>query len=291
LDERVIGDAARRMTSDDARVEDGVARLEAARQKAEAERDAAESLSRDARALREKAEAETRDLEEKRKKLLDGARLEALKLIEETREAMNALSKDLREIKRGAAKDALREVEAARSLLKERKDAVEARTRQGEQTSEKAEKPLKNLRLGQTVEIRSRDVAATVLTLPDAHGNLQLQAGVMKVRVNIADLRASKEKEETPKSAVNVRAGNAKRIEKPELDLRGKLADEALAELDAYLDAAYLSNLATVTVIHGKGTGALRKAVHEYLKKHPRVQAYRLGVYGEGENGVTVVSL
>ena len=131
-----------------------------------------------------------------------------------------------------------------------------------------------------------------VLTLPDENETVMIQVGIMKVEAKLSDLRRTEENE----SFRNFQASGKKpspRIESitPEMDLRGQTVDEALVSIDKYLDDAFLSGLREVTLIHGKGTGALRDGIHQYLRRHPHVNTFRLGKYGEGESGVTVVEL
>ena len=126
--------------------------------------------------------------------------------------------------------------------------------------------------------------------MPDNKGEVQVEAGIMKINVKVKDLRAVEES--TPKKEKNKREVNLnlKSVES-RIDLRGMDSEEACFRTDKYLDEAYMANLGEVTVVHGKGTGILRKAINDMLKRHPHVKSYRLGVYGEGGDGVTIVEL
>ena len=150
------------------------------------------------------------------------------------------------------------------------------------------------LKAGDRVLLVDVDKKGTVLSSPDQNGNVMVQAGIIKTKVKVESLRLlDKEKESRP-AAPPVRRGvesRAVRTTATELDLRGKAADEALMELDSFLDQAVMGGMETVTIIHGKGTGVLRNAVRQHCRSHPSVRTFRPGVYGEGEDGVTVAEL
>ena len=155
------------------------------------------------------------------------------------------------------------------------------------------ERPLKR---GDTVRLVSLGREGTVLSAPDGQGFVQVQAGIIKTKVHQSELRLvdTKDRHVTVGGAgVSTRgvSSKASRDVKTEVDLRGMTTDEALMELDRFIDASVLSNVPTVTIIHGKGTGALRAAVQQRLKKHRSVKSFRLGTFGEGESGVTVAEL
>lgn len=156
--------------------------------------------------------------------------------------------------------------------------------------------PPRNLKPGDRVRIVHLGTEATVLAAPDAKGEVQLQAGVMKLKVHITQLQMPKAEPagaqaQKKKGGVRSNVDIATRAVRQELDIRGMAVDEALPEVDKFLDDAMLSGLGEVNIIHGKGTGVLRAGVQDALRRNPRVKSYRLGVYGEGESGVTVVTL
>ena len=156
--------------------------------------------------------------------------------------------------------------------------------------------PQRPLKRGDTVRLISLNKEGILLSAPDGQGFVNVQAGIIKTKVHQSEVRLvdNKDKRVTlNNSSVNTRGvtSKAKREVKTEVDLRGMTVGEALMELDRYLDGAVLSGVTTVTISHGKGTGALRAAVQEHLKKHRSVKRFRMGVYGEGESGVTVAEL
>ena len=147
------------------------------------------------------------------------------------------------------------------------------------------------MHVGDTVELVKLGAKAVILSLPDSRGECQVQAGALKMKARLQDMRtAQPDKPKRPKaSGGHVQVG-ARPVE-TECDVRGYTLEEALAAVDLFLDGATLNHLKEVSIIHGKGTGVLRAGVHKYLKKHPAVKEFRLGRYGEGEDGVTIVTL
>ena len=151
----------------------------------------------------------------------------------------------------------------------------------------------RKLKVQDSVMIRSLGAKGVVLALPDQNDQVLIQSGVIKTRVPLDDLRLLDSKKAKPGGSATrtVKSSAAAANVKTELDLRGQASDEAIMALDGFLDSCVLWGIHEVTVIHGKGTGVLRKAVQQHLKRHPSVRSYRLGVYGEGESGVTIVEL
>ena len=165
-------------------------------------------------------------------------------------------------------------------------------TNQKEMKPRKANKP-SDFKIGDSVRVLSMNLNGTVSTLPNAKGDLYVQMRILRSQVNISDLVLIQEAAPAPSN--NRRTGSSKlKMSKsltvsPELMLLGKTVDEALAELDKYLDDAYLAHIPQVRIVHGKGTGALRTAVHNYLRRQKYVKSFRLGTFGEGDAGVTIV--
>jgi DNA mismatch repair protein MutS2 len=151
----------------------------------------------------------------------------------------------------------------------------------------------KNLRVGDSVNVISLGLKGTVSTLPNAKGDLYVQMGILRSLVNLKDIELVEEETITAPGLTRTQGGKIKMSKSasihPDINLIGKTVDEALSDLDKYLDDAYLAHLPQVTVIHGRGTGALRNAVHAHLKKLKYVKSFRLGAFGEGDQGVTIV--
>ena len=188
--------------------------------------------------------------------------------------------------KEGSAPD--HEVNALKKRLEEGIDSLSEGLKQP--TGNLAEPP-KTVKVGDIVEITHLNTKGTVLSLPDAKGEVQLQAGIMKLKAHLSQLRLVKEPPQKKKQTVSVQSGAAAPSVGMSCDVRGMALDEAISEVDQYLDGAMMAGLHEVTIVHGKGTGALRKGIHEHLRTLRYVKSYRLGEFGEGDAGVTVVSL
>ena len=187
------------------------------------------------------------------------------------------------------------EMEKERERLRQKIKETSSANALPVQKQQKTYKP-SDFKLGESVKVLSMNLTGTVSSLPDSRGNLTVQMGILRSQVNISDLEII---EEAPSYSVKTKKGTSKgRLKmskslsvRPEINLLGKTVDEAVSELDKYLDDALLSHLNTVRVVHGKGTGALRKGIHEYLRRQKHVKSYRLAEFGEGDAGVTIVEL
>ncbi len=304
----VVERARALVSGDDRKMEDVVVRLDEQRHALEQElADAKQSRSsaeRDAAAAKSRAEA----LEKERKKALDDARAEAKKIVERARLDSEQLIDELTRLKKQKnAADFSEKASAAKSKLRrtlsQMEDALDPVDSPAENELYVLPRPLK---IGDAVTLADLGKDGTVLSLPDKDGLVEVQAGVVRTRVPLSNLRlceASSVKTQTEKAAKKLRSkGPAVTTDSPaeigrsrasglELDLRGMAVDEALPAVDLFLDRAVLANITAVTLIHGKGTGVLRAAVQQHLRSHPSVKSYRLGKYGEGEDGVTIVEL
>ena len=195
----------------------------------------------------------------------------------------------------GKANVSATEMEKERERLRKKME----KTREG--MTEEVKKPKKqykpsDFKLGETVKVLSMNLTGTISSLPDSRGNVTVQMGILRSQVHISDLEIIEEANPyAPKSFKRTSKGKLKMSKSlsvsPEINLLGKTVDEAVSELDKYLDDALLSHLSTVRVVHGKGTGALRKGIHEFLRRQKHVKSYRLGEFGEGDAGVTIVEL
>jgi len=187
--------------------------------------------------------------------------------------------------------DTDRTIEESRRRLKGKADEIDASFSDVIKVKKHTEAP-KSVAIGDFVEVVSIGQTAEVLKAPDGAGNVYVQCGTLKMNVKLADLRLAerpqepKKRKRAPQESTYV----SRRADvKSEIDLRGQMLEEALYEVDKYLADAYSAGLGQVSIIHGKGTGVLRNGIADFLKKHKLVKSYRLGLYGEGENGVTIV--
>lgn len=288
LPEYLIEEAKDLLSHDTIRFEDVIANAEYHRQIAEKERELAEQARAETVRLRNEAEKLYRDMEEKKDASTRKAKEEARRIMEKARRDSEQILYDLKKMKKaGAAPD--HEVNALRKRLEEGIDSLAEGLKTP--TGNLAEPP-KTVKVGDIVEITHLNTKGTVLSLPDSKGEVQLQAGIMKLKAHLSQLRLVEEQKPKKKqSSVTVSTGAAMRTVSLSCDVRGMALDEALEEVEQYLDEAVLAGLHEVTIVHGKGTGILREGIQKHLKSYPHVKSFRRGKYGEGEEGVTVVEL
>ena len=286
MEERLIEKAREYLKNEDVKFEDVISGAETQRRQAEEERRLA-AAERDATAkLREEMEKQRARLEGEREGLRAKAREDSRRLVNETREEMEKLVAAIRAIPGLDQRAADRVIQRSRDALRKREADL------AEPLEKKSQAPgaaPKQVRPGETVRILSLDQKATVLSPADAKGDVQVQAGIMKLTVKLKDLRLIQDT--APTKGVGKVQLDTQRQGGLELDVRGKLVDEAILEVDRYIDNCLMSGLDQVSIIHGKGTGALRAGIQDYLKRDKRVKSYRMGAYGEGDAGVTVVTL
>ncbi len=285
----IIDDARRRMDKGDADFEEALTRLEENRRASEERRMETDETLRRAKEDLDAAEKERRRAEEERLKFTKNARGEAERIIEDARRAADEAFREIERLRREAAGDAdwQRLNEAKARLRKGLNEAQERVTPEREAPVER--KPTRPAAKGDTVEILSIGTRATVLEVnPD--GTLQLQAGILKVTARQNEVRVT-EPEKVKVRTASVSVPTSSESAKSELDVRGMTADETVALVERFIDGAQMRHLNQVTIIHGKGTGVLRKAVHDCLKRSKQVKSYRLGRFGEGESGVTIVEI
>ena len=286
LDEGVIDRARTYLKGEDVHFEDIISSAQSRYQLAEEERAMASAARRDLDKLRQETEAERRKLEADRAKYQAKAKDEARRIVEDTRREMDKLIADIRSIKGVDRSAADRVIQQSRDALRKRRDDLAEKL---VLNKEDGTKPPKTVNPGDTVRIVSLDKKATVLSRPDSKGEVQVQAGVMKLNAKLADLRMMQD--DTPQKGVGKIRLEKDRQVGMELDIRGMLVDDAILVVDRYIDNAVLSGLTEINIIHGKGTGALRAGIQDYLRTNKRVKSFRLGNYGEGDAGVTVVTL
>ena len=293
LPEFVIDKAKDLLSKEQVRFEDVIANAEYHRQIAERERQIAEEASKEMVAIRNQAEVERKKLEDQREKAIKKAKDEAKRIIENARRESEQIVSELRAMKKaGGAQEheiqrVKKRVDQAQEALAEKKEAA-------------GEIP-ETVKVGDMVHIASMDVDATIASAPDAKGFVQLKVGMMKMRAHLTDLRTisstqkllkkEQKKLERKKSMREQRVDITMRQVRQELDVRGMALDEAIPEVQKFLDDAMLSSLGEVSIIHGNGMGILRAGIQDCLRRHPCVSSFRLGRYGEGETGVTIVSL
>ncbi len=291
LPDSIIEDAKNRIGVQDKSFEDLISDLEKKRIAMENEQLEISKARKEAEELRRRLEQKNERIDTSKDKIMAEAKEEARKVLQEAKDfadrtiknfnkwsAEGGISRDM-EIERGSLREKLSQAESGLSLKNNKK-------------SQKPAKP-KDFKLGEAVNVLSLGLKGTVSSLPNAKGDLFVQMGILRSLVNISDLELIDEPVITGPNINRTGSGKIKMAKtatiSTEVNLIGKTVDEALSVLDKYLDDAYLSHLPQVTVIHGRGTGALKNAVHSHLKRTKYVKSYREGAFGEGGQGVTIV--
>ncbi len=289
LPDFLIEDAGRRLTKDQVRFEDVIANAEYHRQVAEKERKLAEEAHIETTRLRDEAEKLQKDLASRREEELRKARADARKVLLKAQREAESIISDLKKT-RAAANVKEHELHEVRARLQSDIDDTSEKISTAE-----TGKPLDKVNVGDTVELTNLGVKAEILTLPDAKGECTVQAGALKLKANLKNMRSAQpdkpKKNPVKKSAASVASGISARAVERECDVRGMNLEEAICAVDLFLDGAIMNKLNEVYIIHGKGTGILRAGIQKHLRSHPAVKEFRLGRYGEGEDGVTVVTL
>ena len=293
LPDFIIEDARKLLSEQDVSFEDLLTDLETSRRTIEKERQEIETYRRETEALKQQAEKRREKLEEQRDRILQEANEKANAILREAKEVADETIRNFHKFGKEniSAAEMEKERERLRKKIKDTSPSSPANTRK----AKKQYKP-EDFKLGESVKVLSMNLTGTIQSLPDSRGNVTVQMGILRSQVNISDLEIIEEPSPyTPKKLNRTskgRIGMSKSLSvSPEINLLGKTVDEAVAELDKYLDDAILSHLNTVRVVHGKGTGALRKGIHEYLRRQKHVKSYHLAEYGEGDAGVTIVEL
>lgn len=288
LPENLIDDAKKLLSSDSVRFEDVIANAEYHRQVAEREREIARQASAETVKLRDEAEKLRKQMEDQRENTIKKAKADARRIMEQTRRESESIIADLKRMKKEQQNpDA--QVNAIRRRIENNVDNLSEGLLQKVDTG----LPPKEVRKGDTVEILTIGSQGTVLAPANDKGEVEVQAGILKLKVNISQLRLVKQpdKPKPQPTSVHLKTGAMERTVRMECDVRGMALDEAIMTVDQYLDQAILAGMGEVSIIHGKGTGVLRSGIQQHLKHHMHVASCRLGVYGEGESGVTIVTL
>lgn len=292
LSEYIIEEARGQLSQQDEDFESLISDLETSRVTIEREREEINHYKDEIERLKKRLEQKQETLDASRERILREANEQAHAILREAKEYADTTIKNFNKFgKQGIDSRAM---EQERSRLREKMSSVEKNMTLKAQRAPSKELQPKDLHLGDSVRVLSMNLKGTVSTLPDAKGNLFVQMGILRSQVNIKDLEkiadieaATPYKRQTGSGKIRMSKSASVGIE---INLLGKTTDEAIAELDKYLDDAYLSHMPSVRIVHGKGTGALRKAVHNYLRRQKHVESYRLGEFGEGDAGVTIVT-
>ena len=288
LDEKIIEEAHSMVSQNDVNFEDVLTQLEQQRQQMEQAKVEAERLRMETEKQKEKSDEYYAQIKAERDKAVQQARKEAQYIIEDARRTANNVYEELKQLRKqakdGAFVEGSNEKQAA---LRRSLNEAEGKLREKQEVRQRPAAS-RAIRVGDTVELLKFGSKATVLAI-NKDGSYQLQAGIMKVNAKPDEVYLlENETQAKAKKLMEGKVRDLKSAAQPELDIRGMAVDEALPVLDNFLDAAYMGNLPNARIIHGKGTGVLRKAVQDELRRCKYVKSFRLGVYGEGEDGVTI---
>ena len=289
LPDHIIEDARRHITQDKESFEDLLANLENSRLTIEKEQAEIEAYKREVQALKERLESKQEKIDQSRDRIIREANEEAREILQNAKELAD---ETIRTFQKAGAASSIKDLEKSRRKVHDKiSEKNEKLALKSEKATHKILKP-NQIRLGDSVKIVSMGLKGSVSSLPDKNGRLFVQCGIIRSQVSLSDLVLLEE--ETVKTEKMQRSSSGKlKMSKSysvstEINLLGRTVDEALSELDKYLDDAYLAHLPSVRIVHGKGTGALRKAVHGYLRKNRVIKSFRLGEFGEGDAGVTI---
>jgi DNA mismatch repair protein MutS2 len=291
LSTAIIEDAKERITENEQNFEDLIANLEENRRTIEKEQLEISRYKQEIEALKKQLETKQERLDSRREEILRKANEEANAILKEAKDTADEAIRNFNRY--GSTKPDISEMERERTKLRQKMSDNEKKLASAKKAAPENHKAPKKLKIGDSVKVLSMNLKGTIHTLPDAKGNLFVQMGILRSQVNIRDLILL-EDETSPNSKQYKKTGAGKiKMSKSasistEINLIGKTVDEAIAVLDKYLDDAYLAHLPSVRIVHGKGTGALRNAVHSHLKRQKYVKSYHLGEYGEGDAGVTI---
>ena len=292
LPDFIIDEARKQISQEAESFEDVISQLEESRVTLEREQEEISRYKEEIARLKKDLEARQEKLDSRKEKILQDANEQAHAILREAKEYADKTMKDFHRF--GKENISVKEMEQERQRLREKMNKVEKKM-----TIKKKAAPAKTLKpsdlhLGDGVKVLSMNLKGTVSTLPDSRGYLFVQMGIMRSKVHISDLAILQDDPViTAPHMQRTQTGKIKMSKSAsvgvEINLLGKTVDEAVAELDKYLDDAYLAHLPSVRIVHGKGTGALRKGIHQYLRRQKHVKSFRLGEFGEGDAGVTIV--
>lgn len=293
LPDYIIEDARKRLSEQDISFEDLLTDLETSKKTIEKEREEIAAYRREAEELRQQAAKRQEKLDEQRDRIIREANEKANAILRDAKEVADETIRNFHKF--GKENISAAEMEKERERLRKKIKDTSAASALKPQKQKKTYKPA-DFKLGESVKVLSMNLTGTIVSRPDSRGNVTVQMGILRSQVNISDLEIIEEPSPYAPKKLNRsskgRIGMSKSLSvSPEINLLGRTVDEAVAELDKYLDDALLSHLNTVRVVHGKGTGALRKGIHEYLRRQKHVKSYHLAEFGEGDAGVTIVEL
>ena len=290
LPDFLIEDAKKHLSAKDISFEDIIAELEHSRVTLEKEQMEIQSYKEEIRKLRNELQKKQENIDQRKEKLLKDANDKASAILQEAKDYADETIKNFHKF--GKANISIKDMEQQRSRLREKIDAAQSKSQSTTTAKPKKKVKADKLHIGDKVRVLSLNLEGTVSTLPNAKGDLFVQMGILRSQVNVRDLEFIGEAENLAASKSMSGSGKIRMSKSAlistEINLIGMTVDEAMGHLDKYLDDAYLAHVPSVRIVHGKGTGALRTAVQQHLKRCKYIKSYRLGTFGEGDAGVTI---
>ena len=290
LPDFLIEDAKKHLSAKDISFEDIIAELEHSRVTLEKEQMEIQSYKEEIRKLRNELQKKQENIDQRKEKLLKDANDKAAAILQEAKDYADETIKNFHKF--GKANISIKDMEQQRSRLREKIDAAQSKSQSTTTAKPKKKVKADKLHIGDKVRVLSLNLEGTVSTLPNAKGDLFVQMGILRSQVNVRDLEFIGEAENLAASKSMSGSGKIRMSKSAlistEINLIGMTVDEAMGHLDKYLDDAYLAHVPSVRIVHGKGTGALRTAVQQHLKRCKYIKRYRLGTFGEGDAGVTI---
>ena len=290
LSDEIIEAAKEQIDEQDVNFEDVISDLEASRVTIEKEQREIEAYKKEIETLKKRLQEKNEKIDQSRDKILREANEKAREILQD---AKNVADESIRVFQKAGPGASMKDLEKTREKLRGKIDEKNSKLSIPKKEAPKTRLKPEQLKKGDLVKVVSMGLKGTVSSLPDAKGNLFVQCGILRTNVNVQDLVRLEEPSVTASNMKRTGTGKLRMSKSisvsPEINLLGKTVDEAIPLLDKYLDDAYLAHLKSVRVVHGKGTGALRNAVQQHLKRVKYIKSYRLGEYGEGDAGVTIV--
>ena len=290
LSDEIIEAAKEQIDEQDVNFEDVISDLEASRVTIEKEQREIEAYKKEIETLKKRLQEKNEKIDQARDKILREANEKAREILQD---AKNVADESIRVFQKAGPGASMKDLEKTREKLRGKIDEKNSKLSIPKKEAPKTRLKPEQLKKGDLVKVVSMGLKGTVSSLPDAKGNLFVQCGILRTNVNVQDLVRLEEPSVTAPNMKRTGTGKLRMSKSisvsPEINLLGKTVDEAIPLLDKYLDDAYLAHLKSVRVVHGKGTGALRNAVQQHLKRVKYIKSYRLGEYGEGDAGVTIV--
>lgn len=291
LADEIIENAKNHLASENIKFEDVITSLEQTRTDLQKQKEKADAFKRDAQKLKEDTANTNRLLKDKTDKIIERARMEAKQILDDAKSEADEIIKEMRTLSKQAN---MAEAENMRRKITEKSKKNSEKLLDSMYKTDVSFKSPKTVKPGDDVEIVKLGQKGVVVSAPDDKGNIMVKVGIMKISSNLSDIRLVDEPKTKPKSTPRQSGGNtpSKTMSlSPELDVRGETVDTACILIDKFLDDAIMSSLGQVRIVHGKGTGQLRAGIHRYLRQLSYVKSFRIGVFGEGDSGVTVVEI